>query len=342
MVSAARAPAHIMDLPKLIRVSLGSAIVLGLLKGELDAVPTTAYLLTYRKGRCTANCAFCPQARESRGRSDMLSRISWPTLSTQQVMQGIQRTVEDGQIKRVCLQALNYQQVFRHLLAIVRAICSMIQVPISISCQPLNRDNILRLAEAGAERMCIPLDTATEEIFSKVKGHHVGGPYVWEEQMKLLSQALEIFGRDKVSTHLIVGLGETEKQMADLIQQCVDKGILPALFTFTPIPGTRLENNVQPSLQKYRRIQLVRYLILHRNIKFDQMRFDEKGNIKCFGINKEEISRIIQSGEPFVTSGCPSCNRPYYNEKPSGPIYNYPRPLTRDEIARINQELSID
>ena len=28
--------------------------------------------------------------------------------------------------------------------------------------------------------------------------------------------------------------------------------------------------------------------------------------------------------EAVLTSGCPGCNRPFYNERPRGPIYNYP------------------
>ncbi len=52
--------------PDLIRVSLGTAMVLGLLDGKLDAEPTTAYLMTYKLGKCTANCGFCPQAKTSK------------------------------------------------------------------------------------------------------------------------------------------------------------------------------------------------------------------------------------------------------------------------------------
>ena len=37
-------------------------------------------------------------------------------------------------------------------------------------------------------------------------------------------------------------------------------------------------------------------------------------------------------GDAFQTVGCPGCNRPYYNERPSGPLYNYPRDLTMEEL----------
>jgi biotin synthase-related radical SAM superfamily protein len=328
------------EMPEKVRVSLGSAMVLKLLRGKFDAMPTTAYLLTYRRGKCTANCSFCPQARESRGRADMLSRVSWPVFPTIHVLDGIEGAVKDGQIRRVCLQALNYPEVFGHLLAFVKAFYSRVKVPISISCQPLNSENMRRLAEAGAERIGIPLDAATEGLFDKVKGRLVGGPYVWREQIELLSEAVKIFGEDKVSTHLIVGLGETEKEIVETIQKCVDMCVLPALFAFTPISGTALENKSQPPVPMYRRVQLARHLIFHGIVRYEDMGFDRKDCISDFGIDKEVLIGIIQTGEPFLTSGCPNCNRPYYNEKPSGPIYNYPRPVTEKERLKTLQELT--
>jgi biotin synthase-related radical SAM superfamily protein len=332
----------VASVPKTIRVSIGSAIVLELLKGKLDAEPTTAYLMTYRKGKCSANCGFCPQARESHGGADMLSRVSWPLFPTESVLDGIERAVGEGKVKRVCLQALNYQDVFKHLAGLVDAIHRRANVPISVSCQPLNNDNIRLLAEAGVERIGIPLDAATEELFDKVKCSSAGGPYSWKKQFELLDQAVKIFGRGGVSTHLIVGLGETEKEMVKLVQRCVDMGVLPALFAFTPILGTALEHRPQPSIQKYRRIQIARHLIVHEMARCESMRFDGEGCLSDFGMDKRTLFKVIRTGEPFLTSGCPDCNRPYYNEKPSGPMYNYPRSLAEKEFPLVLHELDMD
>ena len=329
------------ETPKKIRVSLGSAIVLGLLSGKLDAAPTTAYLMTYRKGKCVANCGFCPQARESHSRTDMLSRVSWPAFPIEKILSGLDKAVIDDEIKRVCIQALNYPEVFTDLIALTRAIHQKVNVPISISCQPLNSENIRQLAEAGAERIGIPLDAATEELFDKIKGLSAGGPYSWKKQFKLLSDAVNFFGKGKISTHLIVGLGETEKEMVKIIQRCVDMSVLPALFAFTPISGTALGNNAQPPIQKYRRIQIARHLIVHGIAGYEDMRFDEEGYISDFSVDEQTLLQIIQIGEPFPTSGCPNCNRPYYNEKPSGPIYNYPRKISQKELSEIESQLSL-
>jgi biotin synthase len=327
------------DLPRQIRVSVGSAIVLGLLEGKLGAAPTTAYLMTYKAGKCTANCLFCPQARSSQSRAELLSRVSWPVFATENVLKKIGKASASQKIKRVCIQALHYADVFTHLAALVTAIKQHANVPVSVSCQPLNSRNTRRLAEAGAERIGIAIDAATEQLFNEVKG--TNSPYTWENQFRQLHEALQIFGKEKVSTHLIIGLGETEKDAVNLIQRCVDMNVLPALFAFTPIRGTAMETKPQPALESYRRIQLARYLIVNGYARSEDMHFDSVGYLTDYGVEKETLTGIVETGKPFLTSGCPDCNRPFYNEKPSGPIYNYPRNLRKEEIAAIKQQLTL-
>jgi biotin synthase-related radical SAM superfamily protein len=328
-------------LPEHVRVSAGSAIVLGLLNAKLDAPPTTVYLMTYKRGKCSANCGFCPQARGSQSRTDMLSRVSWPIYLTKHVTNRIDRTFKESKTERVCIQALNYPQVFFHLQALAKAIHKQSCIPISVSCQPLQRKNIVQLAETGIERIGIPLDAATEEIFTRIKGSSTGGFYSWKDQWKLLNEAVGVFGKGKVSTHLIVGLGETEKDMIKTLQQCVDMAVLPGLFAFTPIPGTGLANESQPPIEKYRRIQVARYLIVQGTVRYEDMSFDEKEDLSEFGVDDQILLQVVEKGEAFLTSGCPDCNRPYYNEKPRGLMYNYPKKLSPDDVSSIKKQLGV-
>jgi biotin synthase-related radical SAM superfamily protein len=329
----------VRHLPKQIRISFGSAVVLGLTKARLDAEPTTVYLLTFHPGKCSANCGFCPQARKSRGRADMLSRVTWPIFPTERVIAGIKHAVKKGAIKRICIQALNYPKVFEDILNIAEEILSRVSVPISVSCQPIDREKMKQLSEAGVERMCVPLDAATEELFDRVKGRLADGPYVWKTQRAALSDAVHVFGRDFASTHLIVGLGEKEKEILTVIQWCVDLGVYPGLFAFTPIQGTALENHPRPSIRHYRKIQLAHYLITSGETRYEEMLFDREGTIKDFCIPREQLWHVIRTGKPFLTSGCPGCNRPYYNERPSGPVYNYPQQPQPEEIAKIKKQI---
>lgn len=271
----------------------------------------------------------------------MLSRVTWPPFPTKKVVSRIERIAEIGAIKRVCIQSVNYPTVFGDLLSLVQEIKSRAKLPISISCQPLNRQRMETLVEAGVERISIALDAATEQIFNKIKGRFVGGPYIWERQRESLMEAVEVFGEGSISTHLIVGLGETEKEIVQMIQWCVDSGVYPGLFAFTPIPGTSLESNPQPALGHYRRVQVAHYLVTSGKTRCEDMSFSNTGRLTSFGVSKKQLRAAVRTGKPFVTTGCPGCNRPYYNERPGGPLYNYPEQPLPKEITEMERQIEI-
>jgi len=101
-----------------------------------------------------------------------------------------------------------------------------------------------------------------------------------------------------------------------------------------------LEKHAPPSVESYRRVQIVRHLIVNGISRYGDFRFDSAGRVVDFGVEEEALQRIVKAGTPFLTTGCPDCNRPFYTEKPSGPIYNYPRNINADEAAEIWNQLS--
>ena len=318
-----------------VRVSVGTAALLKLMHVKLLAYPTTAYLMTYTSGRCVANCAFCPQARGSRSNLKLLSRISWPTYSLNQVCEAL----ENGKMRRICVQTINYPHLFEDLQVILGQIRRVApRIPVSLPIHPISEGKMKVLRDLGVERLSIPFDAATPRIFDEIKGKHVGGPYRWEVHVKAIKKAIKIFGDGKVSTHLIIGLGENEEEAVNFIQEFSDLNVTVGLFAFTPITGTKLEKLLPPPIGKYRRIQLARYLIQNKMVRKEDMVF-EKGKIVGFGLPYRELDKIVESGLPFMTSGCPNCNRPFYNESPRGPIYNYPWKPSKNEVKRIRKEL---
>jgi len=322
-----------------IRASLGTAGLLGLLRLHSDAEATAAYLMTYTLGSCSANCAFCPQARESSSTKGLLSRVIWPDFPLDVVVEGIRSKVEEGNLHRICIQALNYPSFAQDVSIIASTILSKAKVPITVSCPPMTRREMERLKQIGVERIGLPLDGATPEVFDRIKGSIVKGPYDWESHLKAMNNALDLFGAKKVSTHIIVGLGETERDIIDIIQKLHGIGVNPSLFAFTPIRGTRLENLKRPEIGQYRRVQLARHLIVHGVSSINSMKFSREGRILNFGVSSDILDNLISVGDPFMTSGCPYCNRPFYTESPRGPIYNYPRPLSDGDKRKVTEEL---
>jgi biotin synthase len=243
-------------------------------------------------------------------------------------------------LTRICIQAINYPGFIEDIDSLLRMIRKVTKLPISLDAPPLDKDSMERLKQAGLDRIGIPLDAATPDLFDVVKGRIVKSPYRWHKHIEALKTAVEIFGVNKVMSNLIIGLGETEKEAIRHIQTLMDMEIQTALFAFTPIPGTVLADRPQPPLKVYRRIQLARHLITAGLTRYDDMEFEDD-KLRGFTNNPELISSDLLSGEAFQTSGCPGCNRPYYNERPSGPFYNYPRKLSQEEIEREIRSLEL-
>jgi biotin synthase len=319
-----------------IRVSIGSASVLGLgSMVKFKDPPTTCYIMTYKNGRCTANCGFCPQARSSKSSEEMLSRVTWPIFPFKDYLTKLKYLHSSEQFKRICIQTLNYPKNFQDLMEIITGIKNSIDIPISIAIPPMSKERLRELKLVGVQRVGIALDGITPEIFKKIKGDDVNGPYNWDQHFQKLMEASEIFSEGFVSTHLIIGLGEKEKEVITRIEELHNLKILISLFAFTPIKGTKFENISKLSLLTFRKLQLGRFLIVNKEKNQKDFTFSTKGDIVRINISKKELKDIINDTEAFLTSGCPGCNRPYYTSKPSGPIYNYPRKIKESENEEI-------
>lgn len=309
-----------------IRLSIGTAMALGLEKGDAEDFFTTGFIMTYHEGKCDANCAFCPQARESSSTSDKLSRIAWPTYSLKMVLSRLREV----SLTRICIQCLNYEGVIEDALAIVDSIREFTKTQISLSIHPISKNDMIRFRAAGVNNMGIAIDACTEYLFDSIKGEDRGSQYHYESHLRTLELATDVFGKQHVTTHLIVGLGESEREASEFILDMYARGVSVGLFAFTPVKGTELENHEPPELDKYRRIQVLRYLIEHRIISRDEV-FYEGGEIRI-NMDSEELVEHLSNGIAFRVSGCPGCNRPYYNERPGGVMYNFPRQLKEEEL----------
>ncbi|MEM4720779.1 MAG: radical SAM protein [Candidatus Methanomethylicaceae archaeon] len=308
------------------RVSLGTAIELGLIRGLQKDKPTTAYLFMIGNG-CRGKCNFCPQAA---GMSENISRVSWPEFPLEEVLKGLR---DKHSFERVCVQCAKEDGLTGRLVYFVKSLRHETCLPISVSMPCVSREELLALKTAGVDVLTIPLDCANEALFRKVKGRD------WGDHWLALHKALEVFGPNRVGTHIIAGLGETERDIVNVFSKCKREGIVPSLFAFTPIRGTPLWGRPQPDLASYRRLQLARELILSGRATETDFTYDSLGRIIGFNVSRNVIEEVVNEGSAFMTRGCLGCNRPYFNEKVLGPIYNYPRKLESKEIEEVRREL---
>ncbi|MHC1604635.1 MAG: radical SAM protein [Candidatus Methanofastidiosia archaeon] len=292
-----------------IRLSCGSEAKLGLRKIKTLAPNSTIYLFT--RGICQASCAFCAQSTKHENK--MLSRVDWNLWELNE----ISPLLSDE--KRVCIQCLNYPGVFEDVMEIAEEI----KCPVSLSAQPFSVTK-LREISGRIDKISINLDCFTRPLFQKFKSY-----YDWDLHWARLKKAVSIFGSGNVISHLIVGLGESEKEAVGTIKMLAMEGIVPSLFAFTPLKGAAITDIPPPQIGMYRRLQIARHLLVNQLITAEDILFCN-GKISSFGKDVEDIL----SPSAFETQGCPNCNRPFYNEVPGRVLYNYPFKLSKGEYEQ--------
>jgi biotin synthase len=338
-----------MKSPEYVKMSHATAISLGLVRGRMfrGAVNRCVNLLVHYPEGCAANCAYCGLAKKRPGsyQEKTFIHVDWPSYSMDQVIAAIQAA--PPYVKRTCISMITNAKCRRDTPAIARRLGTETSLPLSVLVSPtiLKNGDLRAMKDSGVDKVGVALDLATPELFDQYRGPGVNGPHDWQTYWDTLMIALDVFGPGNVGAHLMVGMGETEKEMVALMTRLWRLGVANHLFSFFAEEGSRLAERPQPAWDNYLRIQLARYLIEEGQSSYPEMGFDEKGQIRHFGIRSEKLTRVIDSGAPFMTTGClgpdgeVACNRPFGNCLPDVRQWNYPYMPNLEERDLIRQKI---
>lgn len=104
-------------------------------------------------------------------------------------------------------------------------------LPIGVSIYPTEKTPEL-LNELGVVEVKFNLESATPELFEKMCPQ-LDYEMIW----KTLGRSVELFGRNRVFSNVIVGLGETDEELAACIRKLTALGVIPVLRPLNPVAG---------------------------------------------------------------------------------------------------------
>jgi len=348
-----------MRSPEYVQMSTAAAITLGVTDGRMYRCECTRclnLLLTYPEG-CRANCAYCGLARHREAERDYADRnfirVDWPAVPMDTVVDIVAKDGAASPFHRMCISMITHPNSDEDTVAVLKKWTAKIDpsaIPVSILSNPttMGRADVQNLKDLGADIFTVALDAATPEIFDRTRGKGVQSPHKWRKYWEVLMDAKDIFGEGKFGAHIIVGMGETEYEVLNLVQQLVDLGGHSHMFCFFPEKGSLMDHLPATPRDQWRRVQLARYLIDYREVRVDHMQFDSEGRVTGFGLPQGELDDVINAGVAFRTSGCPgkfaedisACDRPYGDSPPSN-IASYPFQPKKKDIKKIRRQLGI-
>lgn len=335
--------------PEYLRMSLAAAMTLGFKPGLFyrnARLYCINLLLSYQEG-CAAKCAYCGLSNNRPGAYSKKSfiRVTWPQYTLDDIIEGISTRI--GRVKRICISMLTNGRSVKDTKNICKKLRSSFDIPVSLLISPtiLKYEDLEGFKASGADKIGVAIDLATKELFVKYRGKGVNGPHKWKKYWQSLEDSIKVFGRGNAGSHFMTGMGETEQEMCEAMQRVRNMGGRTHLFSFFPEAGSQMSDHPMPSMAQYRRIQIARYLIDNRMSDMARFKFDDSGKILDFGLSEQEMEDIINTGQPFRTSGCSgydgevACNRPFANSRPGPDMRNYPFRPDKEDIVRIKKQM---
>lgn len=341
--------------PEYVQMSTAAAITLGLVPGRMhrtDCTHCLNLLVTSPEG-CRANCAYCGLARHRGEARDYAERnfirVDWPTARYDEIIERVKAGADRGRFQRMCISMITHPDAGAATdVLLAQWVGALPHIPVSILSNPstMERRDLVRLKEMGADIFTVALDAVTPEIFERTRGRTVDSPHRYEKYWQAIEWAAEVYGPERFGAHLICGLGESERELLQAVQRIRDMGGHSHLFAFFPERGSLMEDWPPVDRAQWRRVQLARYLIDFGSGHLDRMRFDPQGRVTEFGRGREALAALIGCGSPFRTSGCPgrdteavsACNRPYGDSPPSD-ILSFPFALAPGDVAVVQRQM---
>ena len=338
--------------PAYVRTSLAAAITLRMAPGRFyrDIHCGCINLLLHYDGGCLANCAYCGLARTRQAEEDgdTFIRVDWPVVSTEEVVARMDRYQD--RVRRVCVSTVQHPNAYSDLLTVTGQVLEGVDRPVSalITATLMDRARLAELKRMGVDMIGLGLDAASRGVFLRTRGRGVKGPHLWRKHWEVIEEAREVFGPWKANCHLIVGIGETDREMVEVLCELKRREVFAYFFSFYPEAGSLMERRRRPPIVRYRRLQLVKHLIERAGLEPERVIYDARDRIAGLEAEPTLVDEALNTGSPFVTGGCPSrdgdlgCTRPFANSRPGEPFRNYPLRPEEGDLLDIRRELRLN
>lgn len=121
-----------------------------------------------------------------------------------------------------------------------------VDLPIQGQCEPPDDDAwFQRMKDAGIDTLGMHLEAVTPEVRQRIMPGKASVSL--ERYFDAFAAAIEVFGRNQVSTYILAGLGDSHEAILDIAERLIAIGVYPFVVPFVPISGTPLEDHPAPS-----------------------------------------------------------------------------------------------
>jgi len=226
-----------------------------LVRGKIDPVvahcPGQTYITISEQ--CRYDCKFC-SVPKFQGKIKTLG----------QVLEIIENVKKSGNLKTIAFTsgvATTPEDEIDRVVEYVKAV-KKYHVPVGVAVYP-TQDSSQQLKDAGVTEVKYNVETMDREIFERVctgrKGHSL------DFILDSLRDAVKIFGKNRVSSNIIIGLGETDDCVRKGVEYLAKMGVIAVLRPITISPYRKGEiSATRPSAKRLLKLTKMTHHILDK------------------------------------------------------------------------------
>lgn len=184
---------------------------------------------------CIFDCLFCTSRK--------LSKDVTKSLEMDQVVEMVLEAERKGGVKGVAFTSAvvgSIEETIERFIYVIHKVRQALpDMPIGVEPYVGSFEDIDRLHEAGANEIKINVESFDPSIIA------IACPKLdLEKQLEFLGHAVIVFGRGKVTSNIIIGLGETDRNVLEGVHTLASMGIVPS------IRALKVNNTNRPALEK--------------------------------------------------------------------------------------------
>lgn len=195
----------------------GKELVRGKLERAPAHCPDQAFITLCE--RCVFDCKYCP-----------VPKLQGHVKSEEEVISIVEEVLQAGNLKAISLTSgveTSIEGEVERALKLLPAL-KKYDVPIGVSVYPTEGCS-RKFYEAGASEVKYNVETMDRKIFKKVCGD-LSLDYILDR----LREAVDVFGKNRVFSNFIIGLGESDDSVRDGIETLAQMGVIPILRPINP------------------------------------------------------------------------------------------------------------
>lgn len=197
----------------------GKELVRGKLERAPAHCPDQAFITLCE--RCVFDCKYCP-----------VPKLQGHVKSEEEVLSIVEEVLQAGNLKAISLTSgveTSIEGEVERVLKLLPALKNY-DVPIGVSVYPTEGCS-RKFYEAGASEVKYNVETMDRKIFKKVC-RDLSLDYILDR----LREAVDVFGKNRVFSNFIIGLGESDDSVRDGVETLAQIGVIPILRPINPHP----------------------------------------------------------------------------------------------------------